>query len=125
MEWVSDDFWIVINNRLVDGRIIIAQLKKPGCPEAGRHQFHENILAVARVARPNNSVRIQRVLHRVRIARVTVPDFVGNPPAFQIPDSVIFERQLDPALVLDAGQRQCFQAIGPKTGPFANPVNTI
>ena len=58
MEWIADDFRIVIDHYLLDGRVVITHLEEPRRTETRRYKFVENIFAMRGVARAYYAVRI-------------------------------------------------------------------
>src|SRR5690606_12916524 len=121
MAWISNNLRVIINHTLVDGRIVIAHLAEPGRPEAWCNHLYKHVFTIAcGIARPYHPIGIQRIDNRIRTVRISVPYFMGNPPALQIPHPVIFEGQFHPPFVPYPfhGNRGCGNTVFTKTGTF-------
>src|SRR5690349_3312924 len=101
MKRITDDFRVVVNDRLVDGRVIITWPEKPWCFEPWCNDFIKHIFSVIRMTGPDNAVRIQRIYIGVRIGSRSIPEFIGNSPPDDIPESVVFKRKFYFSFILN------------------------
>src|SRR5690606_15626965 len=82
MKWLPNQFWIVVQNILINRRIVVCQAEKPCSTKRGRPSGLKDVFSVVGMSRANNSVTIQTTDDCIYTAFRSIPDQMRNPPPF-------------------------------------------
>src|SRR6188472_3320919 len=120
MKRIACEIRIVAERRVRNLRVVVAELPETGSGLTGRPELVVYELTVVRMPRADDPVAPKGHNRGSVTPGLAVPEKVSGSPSLQVPDPMVFERELRPTIAanLVAGQGRGRQAIGGKTGPL-------